>query len=409
MKNVQPFLIGMIALIWASLACGFVEVGGTTPTTEDPSIIVVDIQEPTSEVLISTPEENIQPTEKDEDNPVYSIPTMTYIGSDNNVWILESGSQAPYQVTFDANLEGGGTTVEYMNPSLSSDGILLAYNLLKSIPNDSGYESIYGLWVKNLATGDQRQIMDGRSAGYAWKPGAHILAYGTGPDLEYFISLADPDIDLSTGISAIDLDRGETLELVAPERGYTLSGPSWSLDGRFLAFAEVKNMEGSGLFAYYDLEKQEYVAWDEAVGNTSWSSDGSLLTYARDIYVATGDERLYLHPRQGTEQLLGPDYDGPAYASQPIFSPTGDQIAYMAYLDGPMTFTASIMLLDLAGSEPKLLGQFEDVWELAWVPDGSHIVFSFGPYPSRQIVALNIYDGSQTVLANGSQPALAGQ
>ncbi|MCJ7702822.1 MAG: hypothetical protein MUO62_14660, partial [Anaerolineales bacterium] len=276
-------------------------------------------------------------------------------------------------------------------------------------PSASGYDYTYGVRVVNLITGEQRQIMDGRAAGLAWKPGTHILAYGTGMDIDYFISRGDPDLDLATGISAIDLDSGETLELVAPERRYALSSPNWSPDGRFLAFSEVDNMEGGGLFAYYDLESQEYVAWDEAVGRTSWSPDGSLLTYARQIYVATGEERLYLRPRQGGEQLLGPDYEGLAYATQPVFSPAGDQIAYRAFLEGPMTDFATIMVLDLAGGEPKSLGQFEDVWELAWVPDGSHIVFSFGPYKSRQIVALNISDGSQTVLAAGSQLALAGR
>ena len=74
-----------------------------------------------------------------------------------------------------------------------------------------------------------------------------------------------------------------------------------------------------------------------------------------------------------------------------------------------MTGITAIMVLDLAGGEPKSFGQFEDVWELAWVLDGSQVVFSFGPYKSRQIIALNLADGSQTVLATGSQPALAGQ
>jgi Tol biopolymer transport system component len=168
-------------------------------------------------------------------------------------------------------------------------------------------------------------------------------------------------------------------------------------------------MEGSGLFAYYDLEGQEYVAWDEPVGRASWSPDGSLLTYDRITYVATGEERLYIRPPQGSEQLLGPDYDGPAFAQQPVFSPAGDQIAYIAKLDGPMTDMATIMVIDIAGGEPRALGQFEDVWELAWVPDGSQVVFAFGHWESRQIMALNVVDGSQTVLAAGSHPALAGQ
>ena len=116
-----------------------------------------------------------------------------------------------------------------------------------------------------------------------------------------------------------------------------------------------------------------------------------------------------MRPRQGGEQLLGPDYDGPAYATHPIFSPDGNQIAYLAFLGGPETQMTTIMVLDLDGGEPKSLGQFEGVWELAWVPDGSHLVFSHGPWESRQIIALNLEDGSQTLLAAGSQPALAGQ
>jgi len=342
--------------------------------------------------------------------PEDSIPAMAYLGSDGNVWVLEAGSETPRQVTFDANPIGGDSAaVEYAFPSLSSDGTLLAYRRDVGTPSASGYDFTSGIWVANLTTGEQRQIMDGRPAGLAWKPGTHLLAYGTAVDMDYFISRGELDPALITGIRTIDLDSGETLELVAPEREYALNGPNWSPDGRFLAFTEVVNMEGSGLFAYYDLEGQEYVAWDEPVGRASWSPDGNLLTYARHTYAATGEERLYMRPRQESEQLLGPDYDGPAYATHPIFSPAGNQIAYLAYLEGPETQIATIMVLDLVGGEPKSLGQFEGVWELTWVPDGSHVVFSFGPWESRQIIALNLADGSQTVLAAGSQPALAGQ
>jgi Tol biopolymer transport system component len=405
--------LGITVLILATLACGSVQVGVITPTTEDVGVEtpVAIIMEQTSvsspPTPVSSPETEVEPAATTA-VPESSIPTLAYIGPDYNVWVLEAGSNTARQVTFDANLIGDeGAAVEYGSLSLSSDGTLLAYRLDVGTPSASGYDFTHSLWVANLTTGEQRQIMDGRPSGPAWKPGTHLLAYGTVVDMNYFISRPDPT--LATGIRAIDLDSGEILELVAPERGYALSGPKWSSDGRFLAFTEVFNMEGSGLFAYYDLEGQEYVAWDEPVGLVSWSPNGNLLTYARHTYAATGEERLYMRPRKGSEQLLGPDYDGPAYATHPIFSPPGNQIAYLAFLEGPMTEIATIMVLDLASGEPKSLGQFEDVWELAWVPDGSHVVFSFGPYPSRQIVALNISDGSQTVLAAGDQLSLAGQ
>ena len=133
--------------------------------------------------------------------------------------------------------------VVYSYPLLSSDDTLLAYYMSVSTPSASGYDSTYGVWVKNLITGEDRQIMDGRFAGMAWKPGTHLLAYGTAVDENYFITRGQPDPEMAIGIRAIDLDNAETLELVAPERGYALSGPNWSPDGRFLAFSEVINIK----------------------------------------------------------------------------------------------------------------------------------------------------------------------
>jgi len=405
--------LGITALILATLACGSVQVWIVAPTLEPSMQPTSDSPEPETELtVLDDVDSHIveeSTSEPREEVPDYSIPTMVYMGPDDNIWLLETGSQTPRQITFDANRTGGdGDKVVYLSPLLSSDSTLLVYYRDVDTPSASGYDSTYGVWVLNLITGEHRQIMDGRFAGMAWKPGTHLLAYGHEIDMDYSNPRDESDTAQTMGIHAIDLDSGEIHYLVAPERGYALSRPNWSPDERFLAFSEMVSME-TGMFAYYDLENQEYVAWDDYVGRASWSPDGSLLTYDRIYYVPTGEQRLYLRQRQGSELLLGPDYDGPAYASQPVFSPAGDQIAYLAFLEGPERFIATIMVLDLAGGEPKSLGQFEDVWEFSWVPSGTQPVFSFGLHPSRQIVALNISDGSQTVLAAGTQPALAGE
>ncbi|MGD9092331.1 MAG: hypothetical protein PVF74_05760 [Anaerolineales bacterium] len=410
-KRIQKIYIslGITVLILVSLACGSVQVGVMTPTPEGN-------MQPTNE----NQESELEPTATEEvqnlteivptPTPVEQIPTIAYLGQDGNLWVLESGSETPNQVTFDANPIGGeGTAVEYGAPYLSSDGSLVAYSREVGTPITSGYDFTSGIWVADLTTGEQRQILDGRTSGYAWRPGTHLLAYGSGVDMDYFMTRGQPDPALATGFNATDLDSGETFELVAPERGYALARPNWSLDGRFLAFEEVFNMEGSGFFAYYDLEGGEYVTWEEPVGRVSWSPDGKLLAYARHTYAANGEERLYVRPPQGSEKLLGPEYDGPAYATHPVISPAANQIAYLAYLEGPETQTATIMVIDITGGEPRSLGQFEGVWELSWTPDGSHIVFSFGHWESRQIMALNVANGSQTVLTAGDQPSLADQ
>jgi len=415
LSNKFRWIIPLSVSFLAILACGQFSVGESTPTTVKAPGVTPATRTSAPTIVSTTPAPVSSPATELEPAattavPEVSIPAMAYLGPDGNLWVLEAGQETARQLTFDAHpLDGENVAVEYAYPRLSSDGALLAYRLEVGTPNASGYDFSSGLWVMNLATGEQRQILDGRSTGFDWKPGTHLLAYGTAVEMNYFITRGQPDPALATGINAIDLDSGETRELVAPERDYALSGPQWSPDGRFLAFEEVFNMEGSGFFAYYDLEGQEYVAWEEPVGGVSWSPDGNLLAYARHTYAANGEERLYLRPRQGSEQLLGPDYDGPAYATHPVFSPAGNQIAYLVYVEGPETQMATIMVLDLTGGEPNSLGQFEGVWELAWVPDGSQLVFSFGPWESRQIIALNLADGGQTVLATGGQPALAGQ
>lgn len=59
-----------------------------------------------------------------------------------------------------------------------------------------------------------------------------------------------------------------------------------------MAFSETISME-SGMFAYFDPENQEYVAWNESVGSASGSPDGNPLTYNHWIYTATDDERRH--------------------------------------------------------------------------------------------------------------------
>jgi len=87
MKNIHSFFIVITVLVLASLACGSVQVGVVTPTSEENSINSVDIQEPTSEELISTPEENIQPTEE-----ATNVPTT------ENIW-PETKPGVPDEVT----------------------------------------------------------------------------------------------------------------------------------------------------------------------------------------------------------------------------------------------------------------------------------------------------------------------
>ena len=164
-------------------------------------------------------------------------------------------------------------------------------------------------------------------------------------------------------------------------------------------------MEGRGYFAYYDFENQKYTSWEESIGLYDWSPDGETIAYDRLVYTPTGDERIWLRDRQGgDERQLSPE-TLPGLAFHPLFSPAGDQLAFLDRLGGPETDAVSLYIVDLPDGEPRDLGTFDQVYELSWSPDGSHLALSTGSYESAQVVEVEVSGGTSRVLAEGKQPS----
>jgi Tol biopolymer transport system component len=283
----------------------------------------------------------------------------------------------------------------------------LAYLRDIGVPTDGGYSVTYELWVYNLEDGTSQQVMiDTRALGLAWRPGTHVLAYGAAYDDGYFTTRGEIDATKAKGIWAVDIDSGENMELVAPQNGCSLRAPQWSPDGRFVSFEEIWGYEGSGYFAFYDLEVPGYISFNEAFGLYDWSPDSMTIVHDDMTYTATGTERIYLRPRTGGEsQQLSPDYEL-GYAFWPRFDPTGQQVAYLANLGQPDSMTYTLFVQPVSGGEPVSLGEFENALYLSWLPDGSGLIMSVGPYETRQVVEVMLADKSVRVLADGEAPAL---
>ena len=336
---------------------------------------------------------------------------VAYIGMDGNLWVLDQPGAAPRQLTTDGTpvISTGaqaGEQVSYYFPALSSDGTLLAYRRDAGTPVDSGLQYQFGLWVIDLNTGEAQQIVDKIPAGFFWKPGTHLLTYGLGAADGDFASRGQPAPDLATGIWAVDLDEGEPYELVRPERGYTLARPLWAPDGSRLSFEEVVNMEGSGNFAVYDLAMQAYTPWEKPLGIVDWAPDGAQIAYDYMTYSATGTERVYLNNKDGSaEQQFSPDPEQ-GYTWYPVFSPSGESLAYILHEGALDDTTNTLVVQDLAGGEPRSLGIFASILDLEWSPDGESLVFSAGPFEARQVIAVDVADGSSAILAAGGSPVL---
>jgi Tol biopolymer transport system component len=340
--------------------------------------------------------------------------TLTYLGADGNVWLMDTLHNLTQQITMDAASEipsenQTGKIVQYYFPKISSDGSLIAFRRDEGVPTTSGFDYTFGLWVYDQRTGETQLVFDQIPAGFAWKPGGeHLLAYGQGLSEGYFTARGEINASLATGIFGINLDTGITAELVTPERGYSLFSPVWSPDGRFISFEEVNNYEGSGLFAFFDNETREYIAWDDVLGFYDWSPDGTQLVYDRLTYSATGTERVYLQPRVNREERQVSSDSSPSYAISPVFSPAGDQIAYFINHEGPDSQVFTLYIHNLGGRGRISLGEFESVHSLSWSPDGSHLIFSAGQFESHQVFAVHGVDGKAVVLAQGSTPDLSG-
>ncbi len=362
---------------------------------------------PTALAIVTvTPEAVLGATSEPQDlEPVLSPGWVAYTGMDSNIWLVDRVTGEQRQVTQDASPfqpDTGQTT--YCCPQWSSDGRLLAFRREVGIPIQSGFEFRSGLMVYDLETGETQVLFpDLNVVGFDWRPGTHEITFAPPIDDRYFLS-QPPAPDFASGLWSVDALTGETVELVPPQRGYSLARPQWSPDGRFLAFEEVVGMEGTGLFVIYNLESGEYLAWDRSIGSYTWSPDGERLAYDDLTYVSTGSERVYLNDPGGqAEEIVSPDYES-GYAFGPAFSPSGTSLAYFASLSGPGNNVYTLFVQDLPGEDARILGQFAEAWGLEWSPDGSRLIFEAGPYEDRQVLEVPVAGGPAQVLSGGREP-----
>jgi Tol biopolymer transport system component len=335
---------------------------------------------------------------------------IAYTGRDGNLYLLNHADGEVRQLTSDGTgneFTTGVTTVQYFSTAFSSDGKFLAYRRDVGTPIESGLAFVNELWVYDVENAAQQMIYENKAViGLAWKPGTHLLAYGFSTDPNYFTARGQVDSSLATGIWATDMDTTQNLELVSPQTGYTLVNPRWSRDGRYLAFAEVNNYEGAGIFSYYDFETQAYLSWNEPIGFFDWSPDSQTLVYDSLTYAPSGDERVYLRALQSEQaEQFSPDY-AVGYAFSPRYSPAGDQIAYLAEVGTMDTNQFTLFVQPIGGGESQVLGTFENALYLTWLPDGSGIVFSAGPFEARSLLEVSLVDGAVKTLAEGDAPAM---
>ncbi|MHB0989207.1 MAG: hypothetical protein ACYC3P_11175 [Bellilinea sp.] len=412
--------IAVLILLSAVLlsGCGIIPKIITSSSGEAPT--PVEVVETAAPVDTAVPTDVPPPTDAPTDAPAPTEPVLpeysilAYVAIDGNVILKDLITSSEQKVTTDAtqNMAGGDQQVNYFDLTWSSDGQLLAYQRLVATPVESGQKYTFSLWVYDLSTAAQREVLaDVQTAGFAWRPGTHQLTYALTVQEGYFTTRAEVNSASATGIFSIDVDAGsDPLEIVPPSGGFSLVSPQWSADGRIVAFSEIFGMEGTGNFAYADMDTGEYIRHEQQVGNYDLMPDGSWLVFDTLTYIPSGMERIWVVNLDWTgAQRISPHY-GEGYAFGPKLSPDGQQVAYWKGigLPGEPSPDQNELFVQpvVETNDPKSYGMIQSPYSLEWMADGKSLILNVGDPEKREIITIRLEDASVDKLADGTYPAM---
>ncbi len=172
--------------------------------------------------------------------------------------------------------------------------------------------------------------------------------------------------------------------------------PAWSPDGRHIAFVSERDGDAEIFVQSSDGSPAEQLTHNHHQDKLpSWSPQGDALVFAA---VVDGIERPYrLDLAEHTvSPLLATNLNG----TNPVFSPSGEKIAFIGWLD---TDTINIFLLEPgSGSLQKIYSDTAWLGSLSWSADGAWLFFTARQRGNHNLMALHLPDGTVYRLTGAS-------
>ena len=176
-------------------------------------------------------------------------------------------------------------------------------------------------------------------------------------------------------IYVMDADGNNQIRLTNhPEHDYQ---PSWSPDGRRIAFVSVRNGGNRQIYVMDSNGKNVKLLTNGSLGSyPAWSPDGQTIAYngsEKDNWVEDVHSGIFLIAPDGSNRrkLAG---DIPVSDTEPAWSPDSQRIAFVSWRED---WTGDIGVMDADGRNSKRLTHTPvNESHPTWSPDGSKIAFT---------------------------------
>jgi TolB protein len=275
---------------------------------------------------------------------------------------------------------------EFLGPAIwSADGARFLF--------ERGWCEGFSIYLADAAGSTARALAVAESV--AWSPDGRRIALGQ--NWIWFVDAAGCTDTPARELLVMDVQARHPDAVTSHGPCFWATAPTWSRDGRWIAFASSDTGEGGSTKpgVYIVGSEGGGERWLAAGGAPAWSPDGSTI-----LVVASNEDLVLINVADGRVMRLG-------QGGLPVWSPDGTQIAFSVADDpGPHSYPG-IYVVDADGSAPTLvLGTGTRIGSVGWSPDGRQIVFSVDRVDGGSDVAVMNSDGSDfRLLGDGRFPS----